>query len=228
MSEGNKFFSRENISRAIWALIVAILAFFGGQAYQKMFGAQKVLIDAQATKAQPIYVKIQEKNGRLTSEAMKREIKGIRDEVGKLKVYSNYLGNDNQNINKQWASRYELPSNVKGYYSTSIIGIAEANCVESQFQSEKPIIIRFVLRDKTVIAKATPLIIEVMKVLSKNQVQQVYSGAYELKHGENNIVVDIPLENGMYELRYGYYLLSELNKEYPHFYSKQCAFSVSR
>ena len=118
MSEGNKFFSRENISRAIWALIVAILAFFGGQAYQKMFGAQKVLIDAQATKAQPIYVKIQEKNGRLTSEAMKREIKGIRDEVGKLKVYSNYLGNDNQNINKQWASRYELPSNVKGYYST--------------------------------------------------------------------------------------------------------------
>jgi len=228
VSDRNKIFGRDNIIRAFWALIVAIIGFFGGQAYQRMYGPQKIVIDAQATKAEPIYVKIQDIDDRHTSETMKSEIKGIREEINKIKIYSNYLGDNNQSINRKWPSKYGLPSNVKGYYASSIIGITEASCVDSKLQSGKPIIVSFILRDKDVITKATPMIVEVMKAISKNEVLQVYSGAYELKHGKNNIFIDAQLQSGTYELRYGYYLLDELNKEYPHFYSKQCSFYVSK
>lgn len=47
-----------------------------------------------------------------------------------------------------------------------------------------------------------------------------------MQYGHNEILESLDLEPGKYDLKYGYHLLSELDEEFPRFYSKHCQFSL--
>ena len=217
MSDKTKFFSKQNIIKAIWALLIGLIGFMGGKTYQGVYGPQKVVIDSQSTISNPIYVRMHENsNNNIASE-----IGRMRKDINNIKVYSDYIGGKDNNINKSLLDKYELPKNVKGYYVTAIMGVADNSRVDSKYKKGVPIVISFSLRDKKILSNSTPTIIEILKIVSKTEVVQIFRSDYELKYGQNNIVIDVDLLRGEYKLRYGYFKLDELNRDFPNFYSKE-------
>ena len=222
MKEESGFFSKTNIIKAIWALLIALVSFLGGKIYQSVYGPQKVVIDSRPTKTDPIYVKLNDGQG----NKLNKEILNLKKDVNNIKVYSSYLGNQDNTINKPISGSYELPKNIKGYSVASISGMTDTSKVNSNIKKGEPIIISFVARDVNLLKMATPVIVEILKTISKNEVLQVYRNVYELKNGQNNIVIDVDLSDGNYEMRYGYYKIAELKRKFPNYYSKQFIFKV--
>jgi len=222
LSGTKRFFSKQNINKAIWALLIGLVSFVSGKVYQGIYGPQKVVIDSRATKSDPIYVRIHDNYG----DKLNRETGKLKKDINESKMYSNYVGAKDNNINKSLSDKYELPKNVKGYYLSAISGITDNSRVDQAIKRGYPIIISFLLRDKNILSTATPAIVDIVKVVSSNEVTQVYKNAYELRYGQNNIVIDVDLPRGKYELRYGYYRVGELSREFPNFYSKVFEFKV--
>jgi hypothetical protein len=219
LTDKTKFFSKQNIYKAIWALLIALVGFVGGKIYQGVYGPQKVVIDS---KSSPVYVKIHETD----SDKLAKEIGSIRKDISNIKVYSDYLGGKDNAINKSLPTKYELPKNVKGYFVVPILGVTDSSRVDSKHAKGKPIIISFSLRDKNLLSNATPTIVEILRIVSKAEVMQVLRNDYELLYGKNNILIDVDLLKGEYKLRYGYFMKDELRNEFPNFYSKEFDFKV--
>jgi hypothetical protein len=199
-----------------------MVGFVGGKIYYGLNGPQKVVIDSRPTKSDPIYVKIYETN----NDKLSRDIGALRKDINELKVYSYYIGGQDNSINKSLPAKYELPKNVKGYYLAAISGIIDSTHISTAIRKGAPIIISFSLRDKNLLSAATPTIVEIVNIKSNTEVVQIFNDAFELRYGQNNIVIDADLPRGNYELRYGYYKIAELNREFPYFYSKQFNFKI--
>jgi hypothetical protein len=227
------FFSKKHVYTAIWSIFIALLGFIGGLIYQNINGPQKVTIDSDATRTKPLYVQIRNSSEcEVTSQSdagdVKKELRSLRNSIEDVKLYSKYIGGNDRPFNALKTNAFILPHNVKGYYSVPLLGIAQANCVPQNLRNGEPLIIGFYLRDKTIINKSTPLFVRVILKKSDSQLVQIFEQQYEMKEGQNNILADVNLEAGKYEITYGYYLLNEMTREYPNYYCKVCSINIQK
>ena len=68
--------------------------------------------------------------------------------------------------------------------------------------------------------KATPFCVEIVRWSNPTGTMQVYYSQFSSNSQKFKISFAPPIEPGTYEVRVGFYLISELNNEYTPFYSK--------
>jgi hypothetical protein len=203
----------------------------GGLMYQRINGPQKVTIDSEATRNKPLYVQINNDSAAaIKSQAntgdVKKDLKSLQKSIEDVSLYSKYISGQNGSFNTPKVDAFKLPPNVKGYYAVPLLGVAQAACVPQQLKTGEPLIVGFSLKDRLIINKSTPLFLRVILKKADSQLVQVFEQQYDMKEGQNNILADINLGAGKYEITYGYYLLNELTSEYPNYYSKGCSFRI--
>jgi hypothetical protein len=139
---------------------------------------------------------------------------------------SRRTSNDNGKKNSP-AFNYVLPTVVKGYGRREIIGSSAELCPYGASGTGSAFSVSFNVEDLTLLERATPLRATLAMVESPLRQVRVAEKWAPLSAGANTIsLTPKQLDAGEYELTYGFYLKSELNSEYPNFYSKTCRIKV--
>jgi hypothetical protein len=229
MEMEDRFLSKKYIYPTIYSAILIVLSFFFGMTYERINGPQKVTIDSEATRNKPLYVQIS--NGTSTKSQttfldVKNELKSLQKSIKDISLYSKYVGSDSSSFNSPKMPAFILPHNVKGYRILPLIGVTQATCVPERLKKGAPIIVSFYLKDKRIITKSTPLFVRVILNKTASELVQVFERQYEIKEGQNNIIADLNLDEGKYQIYYGYYSLNELTSQYPNYYSQKCNLNI--
>ncbi len=250
------FFSKENLHRAGWAILIGLLSFLGGILFNKIHGPQKVIIDASNSAALPINVIVQtppQKVGATTADiqdltqaikgmqnsnetAIKnRQVIALADEVRKLR---DSLASQSRppaasaSVNQplpgaQAKPLFRFPSKVKGYQPASLFGIKDSSCPPRNITPDATLRIVFRLVDTKILSSGSPLFVRVDRIKADGNLIQAVETLYDLHDGINDITIAPPrLEPAEYRVSYGFYMRDEIDEEFPKFYSRECKFNV--
>lgn len=119
-----------------------------------------------------------------------------------------------------------VPEAAKGYTVNEIFGVTEVACPPATVSKGSSLSAGFTLIDQTLLARASPIRVTVVRVGSPTSHFQIVERWYSLRTGPNAMSLTIPLEQGSHRLEVGFYLRDKLSGEYPPFYSKACPFQV--
>ena len=123
---------------------------------------------------------------------------------------------------------FRLPATAEGYQPTPLLDVRRAKCPDPRLSPDATLQLQFYVSDSGLLKNATPLVVKVVLLgESDKPALQVFERSYAIKAGANEIVEAVRLEPGEYYRSYGYFLWSELDKEYPPYYSRTCRFVVA-
>jgi hypothetical protein len=130
--------------------------------------------------------------------------------------------------------KFPLPKIVIGYTYDNINSFGIATINKTTFDRNEFIELTFFLTGKNIWDVASPLYIDITQktlVKSSNQnqvysINQVYSEQFQPTDMMSNIRISSSFPAGTYELSIGFYLISELNQEYPTLYNKKFSISI--
>lgn len=122
--------------------------------------------------------------------------------------------------------RLNLPSNIKGYTQNSLGSFAKIEYNKSEVAQNEQVEFAITILDNSLVEKITPLFVSVLRKESENSYTQMFKEQYELKYDKNIIRFIADFAKGKYVLGVGFYLKSELNREYPPFYRSQLSLFV--
>lgn len=125
--------------------------------------------------------------------------------------------------------KFPLPKSIKGYSLGRISDFAKVGINKLIFNQDDTLSIavtqftRSSLWDKT-----TPIYVELVKLASKDAMGGVMEFQNEYQPSSSHHIIDLLVDfpAGMYELRVGFYFISELNADYPEFKSKAYRITV--
>ena len=122
--------------------------------------------------------------------------------------------------------KFSMPSVVSGYVDARLNSFGNLSINKTTFDKNESIELSLSLFDVTIIDKATPVFISIVKRVRPTYSEQILSQQYQIidKNSIFRISANIPSET--YELSIGFYLLDEINQEYPPFYSKKYTITI--
>lgn len=120
-----------------------------------------------------------------------------------------------------------LPDSVEGYTLVNIKRFAEADCPLRRLNPEALLEFRFQWKDSSLLAKATPLFVDILRRSPGGSLVQVYQEQFTLLAGENRVRITESLPPGEYELVYGFSFRDELTEKFPRRYGRRCRVSVT-
>lgn len=121
---------------------------------------------------------------------------------------------------------FQLPPNVKGYIAVRSRGIENMTCPQDVNKKSEPVAITFDVADTKLVKRATPLFVHIIQKRGDGALYQVFDELAQLKDGHNKLTFNAEIPAGTYYMEYGYYVRSELNQEFPNYYSHKCNFSI--
>ena len=92
---------------------------------------------------------------------------------------------------------------------------------KNTFNDKEFIVLYLMLLRENIWDKASPIYVEIDKRTSPTAITYMYGEQFQPTNKNTKIKISSSLEAGEYELTIGFYLVSELNQEYPPFYSKK-------
>jgi len=125
------------------------------------------------------------------------------------------------------STRFSLPSNVKGYTGAKLFGVSDSTCPPEVVTPGVPVAATFTLKDASLLSRATPLRVEIIREDTPKNFFQIEDAWQDLQLGNNSISLSPKLPPGPYRLIYGFYLRDKLKVEFPDYYVRQCSFSVA-
>lgn len=117
--------------------------------------------------------------------------------------------------------KFPLPKIITGYRSEGINSYAIATLNKTEFSKNEIIEICINLIGNNIWDKATPIYVELVNRIRPTSVYHIYGEEFQAVGKLTQINLSSSLEPGNYELTVGFYLVDEINQEYPPFYSKK-------
>jgi hypothetical protein len=123
--------------------------------------------------------------------------------------------------------KFPLPKIVKGYSINPISNYAKVTINSGVFKRNDWVKLNMQLLNKNIWDKTTPVFVTIVKKYKKDNDTGVLvlENQYQPIDLKNKIEILADLDPGYYEIRIGFYFISELNVEYPTFNSK--AFTIT-
>ena len=149
----------------------------------------------------------------------------IKNEIQKPLIISSLIplrdNNPNLSLTQIKRPKFNMPSIVKGYTLEQINSYATAVLNSSIINRKERIQITLDFFDQATINKITPIIVSIVQPKGENSVTYIWGEQYELKGKRNMIVFSADFKPGKYELAIGFYILDDLNRKFPTYYSKK-------
>lgn len=121
---------------------------------------------------------------------------------------------------------FPMPKTRKGYRKEILNSFALTSINKTTFDKNEFIELNLSLLGENIWDKATPLYVSIVKRRTPTSVTAVYDEEFQPTGKNINIRMSSSLPTGTYELTFGFYLINELNQEYPTFYSKTLAINI--
>lgn len=122
--------------------------------------------------------------------------------------------------------KFPLPKIVKGYINDNINSFGLASINKTTFDRNEFIELTFSLTGKNIWDVASPVYIDITQRTSGQSIYQVYSEQFQPTDKLSNFRISSSFPAGTYELSIGFYLISELNQEYPTLYNKKFSITI--
>jgi hypothetical protein len=225
-----ELFKKKYLIPAVWSLLVAIIGFVLGH-----HGRETAMIPGGKGVHDTVVVQFVDRpvppvrNLDAYLDSLRSEFKKLQHLVAKSvaspgKPLEHALP---LRPNRLQPSPFQLPSIAVGYLSKSLDAFAVSDCPPPNVNYGDILELKFSLLGTIDRKELTPAFVFVYGKGPEGQlVGQLYEQQYELREGDNRIVIVAGLSEGSYEIVYGFYRISELNTKYPPFYSQRCDFSV--
>lgn len=117
--------------------------------------------------------------------------------------------------------KFQLPSVVKGYTEGKLSSFAKMSLPKTEYHNYEEIQFTFKLLDPTMLGKISPLIVDVLRKDAEYQYTLFYNQQFVLQPNDNLVILIADFGVGKFILQVGFYLVDELNQEYPHLYRTQ-------
>jgi hypothetical protein len=122
--------------------------------------------------------------------------------------------------------KFPMPSIMKGYHNETLNSFALATINKTTFDKKEFIELSLKLLGDIIWDKTTPIYVEIVQRKTPTSVYMVYGEQFQPSSKNVNIKIASSFESGEYELTFGFYLINELNQEYPAFYSKKFKINI--
>lgn len=121
---------------------------------------------------------------------------------------------------------FKMPKVVTGYRDERLNSFGVVSINKTTFDKNEFIELSLSLFNKATSDKATPVFVDIVKRNSPTSVTQIYTEQFQLIDKNNIFRMSTAIPSGTYELTVGFYLLDEINQEYPPFYKKIYSFTI--
>ena len=221
-----ELFKRKYLIPAVWSLLVAIVAFVLGR-----LGRETAMIPGGRSVPETVVVQFVDRpvpsvgNPAAYLDSLRSEFRRLQRLTAEAVSPS---GNARERAlalraNRLQPSLFQLPSIVVGYLPKSLHGFAVSDCPPPNVNYGDILELKFSLLGTIDRKDLTPAFVFVYSKGPKGQlVGRLYEQQYELREGDNHILVVAAFSEGSYEIVYGFYRISELNTKYPPFYNRRC------
>lgn len=122
--------------------------------------------------------------------------------------------------------KFPLPKIMKGYRIEALNSYALATLNKTSFSNKELIEISISLLGENIWDKASAIYVEIDKRRTPTNVDYIYGEQFQTSSKNTKIKISSSLNSGTYELTCGFYLVNELNQEYPPFYSKKFSITI--
>lgn len=122
--------------------------------------------------------------------------------------------------------KFPMPSIIKGYHNETLNSFALATINKTTFDKKEFIELSLKLLGDIIWDKTTPIYVEIVQRKTPTSVYMIFGEQFQPSSNNVNIKIASSFESGEYELTFGFYLINELNQEYPAFYSKKFKISI--
>lgn len=231
----DRFFSRDNLHRAGWSILVALVAFGAGSVYSRLRGQEKVVIATPDEGAKPLVVRIDRTPG--DPGVPVPGVAELTDEIRRLRAENANVPprarsglearrTGSSTFSPPFIPAFELPASVQGYSRKGLGAFGEASCPPEVVTKSGAILLQLYLEERVDVGALTPAFLRIDRPEGKNNSVQVLEQQYVLAKGLNSFRVPIDFPPGKYDLALGFYALAELKRPYPNFYSVECPMKV--
>jgi len=121
---------------------------------------------------------------------------------------------------------FKMPKVVTGYRDERLNSFGVVSINKTTFDKNEFIELSLSLFNKAISDKATPVFVDIVKRNSPTSMTQIYTEQFQLIDKNNIFRMSTAIPTGTYELTVGFYLLDEINQEYPPFYKKIYSFTI--
>lgn len=210
-----KFFDKNNLHNATWAIIIALLGFVGGLVWKNFSGPDRVIIERDESYH----------NSDTTITIVK--IEGDTSALSLLNMYNlkSSISSTKQNSISNSASivkpKFELPGIVEGYLQSSISSFATVEIPRSTYSKDEMVEITLKVLNNETIKKISPVFVDIVKQTGKNSVTFIWGKQFRISNLENTIRFSADLSKDTYEMTVGFYLMDEIQQKYPPLYLKK-------
>lgn len=121
---------------------------------------------------------------------------------------------------------FKMPKIVTGYRDDRVNSFGLISINKTTFEKSEFIELSMSAFNENMWDKASPMFISIVKKLTANSSTMIYNDQF-LPSGKNNsFKISSSFGQGTYELTIGFYLLDEINQEYPPFYNKKYTITI--
>lgn len=121
---------------------------------------------------------------------------------------------------------FKMPKIVIGYRDERVNSFGLFSINKNVFKKREFIELSISLFNENIWDKASPVIISIVKKTSANSRSIIYNDQFLPSGKNNNFRISSSFGRGSYELSIGFYLLDEINQEYPPFYNKKYTITI--
>jgi hypothetical protein len=225
----DRFSDRKHVIPAGWALVISLVTgfLFLGLGHYLSSGTQEVKV---INPVDTVYVANKnESDNAVTPEQLENFLRrlstGGTAQIEAPSSQTRGIDQASADANSIRIPSYQLPSNVGGYTRRSLNGFANSSCPQSHISQGDVITVSFNLFNSDVVDEATPVFVRLTEI-TENQNVSRFEQQYSLAQAINVIQIGSNFPRGEYELAFGFYLESELGKQYPPFYARRCSFRI--
>jgi hypothetical protein len=227
--------TKKHLAETFWAVVVGVILFFLGVAWQKFVGPDDVVVRETAAPTDTAYVRLVPDSTSLDS-AMLNTLRNIHREISKLATEAppqvrlpGGALSSNFKPNSLNVPAFDLPPSVMGWHLGSIAPYAAAECPPSEVSPGALLELKFMVLPGIDIADFTPVFLRVTRVSDPSHPAgvMVLDEQYRLRTGQNLIVLAVSFPPGDYRIGYGFFRRSELKEKYPSWFSLRCNVHVT-
>jgi|GEM_PF-3968298 len=124
--------------------------------------------------------------------------------------------------------KFQLPSRVKGYTEGKLSSFAKLTLPKTQYHDDEEIQFTIELLDPTILGKISPLIVDVLRKDAEYRYTLLYNQQFVLQPTNNLVSLIADFGVGKFILQAGFYLVDEVDQEYPPLYRTQIEIEVKK
>jgi hypothetical protein len=194
--------------------MIAIIAFVVGMGWKSIWGPEKVIIlRDESPKSIDTTVNVYKLEGDSAT------LDALRNYNSKVTIESD--DDPKNNTAELTRPKFRLPDIVEGYRLTGINSFASAEVYRNTYTSNEFIEVYIKFFSKETLKRITPIFIEVYQEKEKNSISVNWAEQFTAVHQNNLIKFSSDFSKGEYRLAIGFYLMDELNQEFPTKYVKR-------